>query len=70
MKIKKELNKRGLKQENLSNKPKDLTRKLENTDSNFISKGIKSGKKIYGINFSGFKGIFISISMRYQPKST
>ncbi|MHA1257389.1 MAG: Glu-tRNA(Gln) amidotransferase subunit GatE [Promethearchaeota archaeon] len=56
--IKDELEKRGLKKDTSIQKPKDLTKALSNTKSNFISKGIKSGKKLYGINFSGFKGIF------------
>ena len=56
--IKDELEKSGLKKDSAIQKPKDLTKALSNTKSNFISKGIKSGKKLYGINFSGFKGIF------------
>ena len=56
--IKDELEKRGLKKDSAIQKPKDLTKALLNTKSTFISKGIKSGKKLYGINFSGFKGIF------------
>ncbi len=56
--IKDELEKRGLKKDTAIQKPKDLTKALSNMKSNFISKGIKSGKKLYGINFSGFKGIF------------
>ena len=56
--IKNELEKRGLKKDIAIQKPKDLTKALSNTKSNFISEGIKSGKKLYGINFSGFKGIF------------
>jgi len=56
--IKEELKNRGLKKDNAIQKPKDLTKALKNTKSNFISKGIKSNKKLYGINFSGFKGIF------------
>ena len=56
--IKEELKNRGLKKDNAIQKPKDLTKALANMKSNFILKGIKSGKKLYGINFSGFKGIF------------
>jgi glutamyl-tRNA(Gln) amidotransferase subunit E len=56
--IRNELEKRGLKKDIAIQKPKDLTKALSNTKSNFLSKGIKSGKKLYGINFSGFKGIF------------
>lgn len=56
--IRNELEKRGLKKDIAIQRPKDLTKALSNTKSNFLSKGIKSGKKLYGINFSGFKGIF------------
>ncbi len=56
--IKEELEKRDLKEENIINKPKDLSKALASTKATFISKGIKSGKKVYGINISGFKGIF------------
>ncbi len=58
LEIKEDLEKHGLKEEFLIGKPKDLSKALSNTKSNFISKGIKSGKMVYGINFSGFKGIF------------
>lgn len=56
--IKGELEKRGLKEADLPKKPVDLSNDLKNTKSNFISKGIKSGKKLYGLNFMGFKGFF------------
>ncbi|MHA2324642.1 MAG: GAD domain-containing protein, partial [Promethearchaeota archaeon] len=42
----------------LQNTPVDLTDDLAKTKSNFIAKGIKSGKKLFGINFRGFKDIF------------
>ncbi len=58
VKIKQELEKRDLKEENIINKPIDLSKIMTNTKSNFIAKGIKSGKKLYGINVKGFKGIF------------
>ena len=58
LEIKKDLEKRGLKEEIIIGKPKDLSKALSNTKSNFISRGIKSGKMLYGINLSGFKGIF------------
>jgi len=48
--IKDELEKRELNKDNVIKKPKDLTKALANTKSNFISKGIKSGKKFYGIS--------------------
>jgi glutamyl-tRNA(Gln) amidotransferase subunit E len=56
--IKEELGKRQLIEKNILNKPVDLSESLASTKSNFISNGIKSGKKLYGINFTGFSGIF------------
>ena len=58
LEIKEELEKRKLDEKNIHNNPIDLTEAITKTKSNFIAKGIKSGKKLYGINFSGFKGIF------------
>ena len=58
LEIKEELKKRKLDEKNIPNNPIDLTNALTNTKSSFIVKGIKSGKILYGINFSGFKGIF------------
>ncbi len=56
--IREELIKRGLKEESIINNPYDLSKELKNTSSNFILKGLKSGKKLYGMNFRGFKTIF------------
>lgn len=56
--IKEELIKRKLNDKKILSKPVDLTDTLAETKSNLISTGIKSGKKVYGINFKGFKGIF------------
>jgi len=56
--IKDEIFERNLKENNLPKKPKDLSKVMAKTKCIFIAKGIKSGKKLYGINFSGFKGIF------------
>ena len=56
--IKEKLEKIKLNQDSISNSPVDLTKILAKNKSNFIAKAIKSGKLIYGINFSGFKGIF------------
>jgi glutamyl-tRNA(Gln) amidotransferase subunit E len=58
LEIKEELIKRQLKEENISENYKDLSGALAKTKSNFIAKGIKSGKILSGINFSGFKGIY------------
>ncbi|MFX1428262.1 MAG: Glu-tRNA(Gln) amidotransferase subunit GatE [Promethearchaeota archaeon] len=56
--IKAELEKRKLDENSVNENYVDLSETLATTKSNFISKGIKSGKKLYGINFSGFKDIF------------
>lgn len=58
LEIKEELEKRDLKEEIIKSKPIELSTIMANTKSNFIAKGIKSGKKLYGINIKGFKGIF------------
>jgi len=58
LEIKEELDKRKLDHKDIPENPIDLTDILTNTKSNFILKGIESGKKLYGINFRGFKGIF------------
>ncbi len=55
--IKEELNKRGLSEEALKTEPKELSKFLKNTNSSFIAKGLRAGKKLYGINFKGFKDI-------------
>jgi glutamyl-tRNA(Gln) amidotransferase subunit E len=58
LEIKKELEKRKLNEDDISNNPEDLTDIVKKIKSNFITKGVKEGKSLYGINFSGFKGIF------------
>ncbi|MFX1256478.1 MAG: Glu-tRNA(Gln) amidotransferase subunit GatE [Promethearchaeota archaeon] len=58
IKIKEELQKRTLNENALPKNPSDLSKIVEKSSSNIIAKGIKSGKKLYGINFKGFKGIF------------
>ncbi|MFW9987128.1 MAG: Glu-tRNA(Gln) amidotransferase subunit GatE [Candidatus Odinarchaeota archaeon] len=58
LEIKEELRRRKLNENDIPNKPIDLTISLKNIKSSFLAKGIKSGKKIYGINFSGFKELF------------
>jgi glutamyl-tRNA(Gln) amidotransferase subunit E len=56
--IKNELSKRKLDINDINNKSIDLSKIMATSKSNFIAKGIKSGKKLYGINFKGFSGIF------------
>ncbi|MHA2007105.1 MAG: Glu-tRNA(Gln) amidotransferase subunit GatE [Promethearchaeota archaeon] len=58
LEIKDELDNRKIGDKDLQNTPVDLTDDLAKTKSNFIAKGIKSGKKLFGINFRGFKDIF------------
>ena len=58
LEIKEALEKRKLNEKDIPNKPFDLTDSLTKTKSNFIAKGIESGKKLYGINFIGFKDLF------------
>ena len=56
--IRDELKKRKLTKTNLSTTPVDLSKIISTNRSDFVSKGLKSGKKLIGINFKGFKGIF------------
>ncbi len=63
LELKGELEKRKLDEKNANQKPIDLTQTLSKTKSKFLTKGIKSGKKLYGITFSGFKGIFGKVLM-------
>ncbi|MFW9948694.1 MAG: Glu-tRNA(Gln) amidotransferase subunit GatE [Candidatus Thorarchaeota archaeon] len=55
--IEEELNKRGLNEEDINSDPKDLSKILKNTKSNLFAKGLNAGKKLYGVNFKGFKDI-------------
>jgi len=56
--IKAELEKRNLSDSAIPDKPIDMSKTMAKTNSGFIVKGIKSGKKLFGINFKGFKGLF------------
>ncbi len=56
--IKETLLKKQLDEKSLPKKGTDLTKIMKNTKSVFIAKGIKSGKQLFGLNFSGFKDIF------------
>ncbi|TFG01157.1 MAG: Glu-tRNA(Gln) amidotransferase subunit GatE [Promethearchaeota archaeon] len=58
IKIKKQLQSLSLNKNKVSGKPKDLSKDLANTQCKFIGKGIKNGKRVFGINFKNFKGIF------------
>ncbi len=52
------LKERNLNLESVPSQPVDLTDLLRSSKSSFISKGIKSGNLLYGLNFKGYKGIF------------
>ncbi len=56
--IKNEINNRKLKVSDISAKPVDLSKKFLKSKSKFIANGIKSGKKLHGVNFPGFKSLF------------
>jgi glutamyl-tRNA(Gln) amidotransferase subunit E len=56
--IKEELEKRGLDEKSILNKPVGLSKIMAKTKCGFIAKGIKAGKKLFGMNFKGFKDIF------------
>ncbi|MFX0187532.1 MAG: Glu-tRNA(Gln) amidotransferase subunit GatE [Candidatus Hodarchaeota archaeon] len=58
LEIKEELQRRDLREQDLSSTLVDLSKIMAKTKANFITKGIKAGKKLYGINFKGFKDIF------------
>ncbi|MHA1350498.1 MAG: GAD domain-containing protein, partial [Promethearchaeota archaeon] len=62
--VKEELEARKLTERDVHNIHSDLTESFSNTSSNFISKEIASGKKLYGMNLKGFKGIFGKILIK------
>ena len=62
--VKEELEARKLTERDVHNIHSDLTESFSNTSSNFISKEISSGKKLYGMNLKGFKGIFGKILIK------
>ena len=56
--IREELKNRKVSENDIPQEPVDLTSLMGKTGSKSIATGIKSGKKLYGLNFKGFKGIF------------
>jgi glutamyl-tRNA(Gln) amidotransferase subunit E len=56
--IKDELQKRGLKPENIVKKTVDLTKILNQTNCKFINAGIKKKLKVLGLKIEGFNGIY------------
>ena len=57
LELKEELKERKITPEDVTEKIVDLSEEMSNTSSKFIAKGIKSGKKLYGINLKGFNGL-------------
>ena len=58
------LKEKGIKQEYIKEDIVDLSKELRDTKCSFVNKGIKSGKKLFGINLPGFNGIF---GLELQP---
>jgi glutamyl-tRNA(Gln) amidotransferase subunit E len=58
IKIKRQLDELDYDKSKVAGEPTDLSKELKDTKCKFVANGIKSGKKLYGINFKGFKGIF------------
>ena len=56
--IREELKNREVSEEDIPKEPVDLTSVIAKTKSKFIASGLKSGKKLHGFNFKGFRGIF------------
>ncbi|TKJ19379.1 MAG: Glu-tRNA(Gln) amidotransferase GatDE subunit E [Promethearchaeota archaeon Loki_b31] len=56
--IREQLKNRKISENDIPQEPVDLTSLMGKTGSKSIATGIKSGKKLYGLNFKGFKGIF------------
>ncbi len=52
------LNKKEAKKEDIKEDIVDLSKELKSTKCGFVNNGIKSGKKLFGINLPGFGGIF------------
>lgn len=64
IKLKEELENRGLTPDKLPKQPTNLSKKMAKCNSNFITEGIKSGKKLHGMNFKGFEGL---LGMELMP---
>lgn len=56
--IREELKNRKVSEKDIPENPVDLTSLMAKTKSKFIASGLKSGKRLHGFNFKGFKGIF------------
>ncbi len=58
LEVKEELTKRNLTEADIPVYAIDLTKAMAKTKCGFISKGIKAGKLMHGLNFKNFKGLF------------
>ncbi|MBD3194625.1 MAG: Glu-tRNA(Gln) amidotransferase subunit GatE [Candidatus Lokiarchaeota archaeon] len=56
--IKEQLTQKDLNKQESIGEIKDISNQLKETSCKFIAKGIKSGKKLYGLNIRGFNKIF------------
>jgi glutamyl-tRNA(Gln) amidotransferase subunit E len=56
--LKEEIVGRKLNENEINENSVDLTDLMKNSKSKFLFNGIKSGKKLYGMNFKGFKDLF------------
>jgi glutamyl-tRNA(Gln) amidotransferase subunit E len=56
--VREELKNRKIDENDIPKEPVDLTSIMAKSKSKFITNGIKSGKKLYGFNFKGFKDLF------------
>jgi glutamyl-tRNA(Gln) amidotransferase subunit E len=58
IKIKEELEKRGIKKEDFNYEIKEITEVFKDTKSKILKRAIEKGWKVFGIKISKFKGIF------------
>lgn len=64
LRLKEELRRRGVKEEDLNTQIVDLTDVISSTKSSLISRALSKGKRVYGIRAKGFEGL---IGMELQP---
>ena len=58
LEIREELAHRGVEEEDLQDKPQDITRLLADTKCNIIRAALKEKKRVFALKLSGFGGIF------------
>jgi len=56
--IRKKIKDLNLKKDEVAGEPTDISDKLTDTKCKFVKNGITNGKKLVGINFKGFSGVF------------